>query len=165
MNNVRRKSVSVLNCRMVSTIQRRVTTPCPCGAAVDTNRSTRLRHRPRVSCDPSGWDRGVCCSHAAGPTRCRRSWEVRLLPAASEVIHPVPPQTSKRGGYGIADLCGILFSWLTAGRAVIVLGGAKLSENTKKEHEKSSKPFALSLEYKQSSILARRPKSSSSECW
>ena len=43
---------------MVSTIQHRVTAPCPHGAAVDTNRSTRLRHRPRVSCDPSGWDRG-----------------------------------------------------------------------------------------------------------
>lgn len=36
MNNVRRKSVSVWNCRMVSTIQRKVTAPCPCWAAVDT---------------------------------------------------------------------------------------------------------------------------------
>lgn len=44
-----------------------------------------------------------------------------------------------------------------------MLVGAKLSENTKREHEKSSKPFVLSLEHKQSSILARRPKSFSSE--
>ena len=36
MNNVRRKSVSVWNCTMVSTIQRRVTAPCPHWAAVDT---------------------------------------------------------------------------------------------------------------------------------
>ena len=32
-------------------------------------------------------------------------------------------------------------------------------KNAKREHEKSSKPFVLSSEHKQSSILARRPKS------
>ena len=35
--------------------------------------------------------------------------EVMPLPPAFEVTHPVSPQTSKRGGYGIADLCGIRF--------------------------------------------------------
>lgn len=33
------------------------------------DRSTRLRRMPRVSCDPSGWDRGVL-PRAAGPARC-----------------------------------------------------------------------------------------------
>ena len=95
MNNVRRKSVSVWNCRMVSTIQRGVTTPCPCGAAMDTNRSTRLRHRPRVSCDPSGWDRGVL-PWAAGLARCQSAGR-RPLPRSREVVTPGFPANLKAG--------------------------------------------------------------------
>ena len=83
-----------------------------------------------------------CFSHAAGPTRCRRLWEVRPLPVAFEVIHPVPPQTSKRGGYVKSDLCGILFSGRCSYRAKTQKESTKSHPNLSYSHRSTSNlPF------------------------
>ena len=90
---------------------------------------------------------------------------MRPLPAASGVIHPVSPQTSKRGGYGRAGLCGTLISPPTTGKTVGHFEYSKSAQKRKRRARKVIKPFVLSSEHKQSSILTRRPKSFSSECW
>ena len=61
---------------------------------------------------------------------------MRPLPAASEVIHPAPPQTSKRGGYGKSNLCGILISPPTAGKTV---GHFEYSESAQKRKRRARK--------------------------
>lgn len=66
---------------------------------------------------------------------------MRPLPAASEVIHPAPPQTSKRGGYGKSNLCGILISPPTAGKTVGHFEYSKSAQKRKRRARKVIKTF------------------------
>ena len=62
------------------------------------------------------------------------------MPAVSEAFHPVPPQTSKRGGFSSNRiLVRHPFSWPAVGRAAGCSQGAKTLTNAKRECEKSSK--------------------------
>ncbi len=61
------------------------------------------------------------------------------MPAASEVIVPGSPQTSKRGGFWQFVLFYGVFPWPAAGRAAGLLPmSGNLSKSAKREREKSS---------------------------
>lgn len=74
---------------------------------------------------------------------------MRPLPTVSGVIHPAPPQTSKRGEYGKSDLYGILISLPTAGKTVGCAVCAKTSRTQKKStkshlaRKTGNQPFVL----------------------
>ena len=126
---------------MVSTIQHRVTEPCPYWAAANTTAQLGCGITRVCPVIPPARI-GVCAALTLPDRHCAGAGERgKPLPTASEVVHLAPPQTSKRGGDSSNQiLVRHPFSWPAVGRATGCSQGVKTLK-TQKESAKSHRNF------------------------